>query len=226
MWINRQEAGHQLASKLLRNARIVQANRSDMIVLSIPRGGVVVGDVVATTLQCAHDVIIVKKIGFPEIEEMAIGAVTEDGSVVLDRGLIARCRVTKPELERQITDARKKVEQYLGLFRNEVGLDVGGKLVILVDDGIATGETVKAATRWLDKQAPARIVVAVPVIAPTTAKTIAALVDELVYLSAPADFRAVGQYYVLFEPLNDAEVIALLSAARKRPGSATEAKPA
>jgi predicted phosphoribosyltransferase len=195
-----------------------------MIVLSIPRGGVVVGDMVATTLKCAHDVVIVKKVGFPKIEELAIGAVAEDGIVVLDRPSITHWRLTKQEIDQQIADAREKVTEYVRLFRNDVVLDVRNRLVILVDDGIATGETMKAAIHWLDKQAPAHMVVAVPVIAPTTARSIAALVDEVIYLLAPTRFGAVGQFYIQFDPVEDAEVIAILRAARQRSGVSTETK--
>jgi len=216
MWSNRAEAGCQLAHKLLTDASVEQAKRSEMLVLSIPRGGVPIGNIVATTLQCAHDVLIAKKIGFPGMEEMAIGAVTEDGMIMMDRRVNTVCEIKHSELNGQILHARKIVEHYVELFRNNRVLDVSGKFVILVDDGIATGETVKAAIQWLEKHAPKRLVVAVPVIAHDTARTIATLVDELVYLFAPANFAAVGQYYRDFAPLTDEDVIAILKASHER----------
>lgn len=225
MWINRRQAGRELATKLLLNSHIAQANRSNMLVLSIPRGGEILGDVVARTLQCAHDVVIVKKIGFPGVEDLAIGAVAENEIVGIDREMITHCRLTKSEFNQQLEYAREKVAHYLKLFRDDTPLEVHGRQIILVDDGIATGETMKAAIHWLNKQAPEHVVVAVPITSPRTAQEITVLVDAMIYLLAPERFQAVGQYYEQFEPIEDTQVLDILRTSRgSLPGTSSELK--
>jgi putative phosphoribosyl transferase len=215
MFTDREEAGLQLARKLLLTPAIQQIDRTHLLVLSIPRGGVVIGQIVAQALGCQHNIVVVKKIGFPGSEELAVGAIAEDGPIVVNRPMLAEYRLTMRDLERPIARTRAKVDRYIHLFRRGEPLDLVGKTVILVDDGIATGETLKAAVRWVSAKtsATARIIVAVPVCSPSTAEEVAHLVDDVVCVLIPRDFFAVGQFYVHFEQVNDRQVLDILQRA-------------
>jgi predicted phosphoribosyltransferase len=215
MFTDRKEAGLQLARKLLLTPAIQQMDRTQLLVLSIPRGGVIVGQIVAQALGCQHNVVVVKKIGFPGSEELAVGAIAEDGPVVLNRPMLAEYGLTMRDLERPIARTRAKVDRYIHLFRRGESLNLFGKTAILVDDGIATGETLKAAVRWVSTKASAtaRIIVAAPVCSPGTAEEIAHLVDDVVCVLIPRDFFAVGQFYIHFEQVSDQEVLDILQSA-------------
>jgi putative phosphoribosyl transferase len=217
VFTDRKEAGLQLANKLVHRPSIQQTDRSHLLVLSIPRGGVIVGQAVAQALHCAHNVVIVKKIGFPGAEELAVGAIAEDGFMVLNQVMLAWNRLTAHNLEPQIEQAKAKVARYIHLFRQGKPLDIGGKTVILVDDGIATGETVKAAVRWIKSktgvEAAQRLIAAIPVSSPSTLRSVTKLVDEVVCILKPTHFYAVGQFYLHFEQVNDSEVLDALTEA-------------
>jgi predicted phosphoribosyltransferase len=219
VFTNREEAAHQLASKLLLTPAIRQAEPSDLLVLSIPRGGVIVGQAAAQALRCDHNVIIVKKIGFPGAEELAVGAIAEDGLMILDRAMLAWNRLTPHDIKPQIDQARAKVGRYIHLFRQGKPLNVCDKIVILVDDGVATGESMKAAIKWIRskpaEEAARRLIVAVPVGSPSTVSQLARLVDEVICLLKPASFQAVGQFYRHFEQVSDSEVLDILTAAEQ-----------
>jgi putative phosphoribosyl transferase len=216
---NRIQAGQLLAQKLLADSslHLSESIASDWCALSIPRGGVVIGDQVARVLGCQHDVLVVRKIGFPGDEELAIGAVTEDGKVLLNPIMLSSYHLSMVGMEAVIARARSRVVSYIRLFRQGKALQLADRNVIVVDDGIATGETMKAAIRWLRslpaQQAPAQVVVAVPVCSPNTAPELEPFVDRLIYLDKPQGFAAVGQYYVEFEQVSDQEVLALLGRA-------------
>lgn len=214
MFTDRKDAGLQLAEELLGNPVITRADRSRLLVLSIPRGGVVVGQAVAQALNCDHNVIVVKKIGFPGFEEMAIGAIAEDGPVILNRSVLAQNDLTSEGVEPEILHTKTRVARGIQLFRQGRPLDVGGKVVILVDDGIATGETMKAAIRWVKSKPgearPRNVIVAVPVCSDTTIRRLAALVDAVVCLLVPRQFFAVGQFYRHFEQVTDEQVLEIL----------------
>lgn len=209
---DRRDAGHQLAIKLVEDAKIVQSETQDLLVLSIPRGGTVIGDVVAKHLACAHDVLIVKKIGFPGQEELAIGAVAEDGIVLLNHNMIAAYDLTNYEVSNAIAKAQFRVERYTDMFRQGKPLDVADKTVILVDDGIATGETIKAGLHWLkEKQHGVQdIIVIVPVCSQDSLHQLQALVDQVISLHTPMNFRAVSLYYRDFKPIDDKNVLDIL----------------
>ena len=167
---NRREASKILATKLLDDPLVSCADRDDLLVLSIPRGGVVVGDIVARTLGCAHDVIVVKKIGFPGHEELAIGAVAENDLVVLDDHATGWYSVEDDDLADEIAQVKARVAGHIQKFRHGRTLATRSKFVIVVDDGVATGETIRAAVKWLklrdETRSPQKVIVAVPVKVP------------------------------------------------------------
>jgi putative phosphoribosyl transferase len=215
---DRKEAGFRLADKLILQPKVVSLDRENLVVLSIPRGGVVISDVVASVLGCAHDVLIVKKIGFPGHEELAIGAIAENGMVALNHEIIAWYDLTPDEVQTSIANARNKVEYYVRTFRHGKALNVVDKTVILLDDGAATGETLKAAIHWLrgKEHRAQQIIAAVPVCSPHTMSELAVLTDEMICLHIPQDFLAVGQFYQDFKPVTDEEVLNILSTQRNR----------
>ena len=214
IFANREEAGEQLAAQLLQHPLIKQTAAERLQVLSIPKGGVVIGAMVAEALYCGHDVVIAKKIGAPGHPESAIGAIAEDGPAILDPNLPHWFIADTEMIAREEAQTRKKVRAYTQNFRTDRSLEVYGKTVILVDDGIATGETVKAAVYWLKslgvEARPAKILIAVPVASPRAALELRPLVDEFICLMSPVSFWAVGQFYFDFHQIDDAEVIDLL----------------
>ena len=206
---NRAEAGQLLAEKLLN-----YANRHDVIVLGLPRGGVPVAFEVAQRLHVPLDVFIVRKLGVPGFEELAIGAIASGGVRVVNED-VARALPNVDEIIKSVT-ARETAE----LERREQSYrdgrsapDLRGKTVILVDDGLATGATMRAAVKALRQREVAKIVVAAPVGAPETCREFEDEVDEIVCAMAPEFFQAVGQYYEDFSQTTDEEVRELLARA-------------
>jgi predicted phosphoribosyltransferase len=204
---DRREAGRALARSLLR-----WANRPGVLVLALPRGGVPVGFEVARAIGAPLDVFVVRKLGVPGHEELAMGAIASGGARVLEYDVIADLGIPPAAVE----DATRREEEELRrrerAFREgRPPADVEGKTVILVDDGLATGATMRAAIAALRRREPAAIVVAVPVGAPETCAAIARLADDCVCLETPAGFSAVGLWYEDFEQTTDAEVRQLLS---------------
>lgn len=189
MFRNRRDAGTHLVGKLS------SYRGTQSIVIGLPRGGVVVAAEIAKNLHLPLDVLVVKKIGSPHNLELAIGAVAPDGVSVGEKN---------KELSRQ-------VERVMRFYRKgRKPLLVRGKTVIVVDDGIATGTTMKAAVLWLRKKRVRKIVLAVPVAPYELPGKLAADVDELVVLETPDDFSAVGQFYDNFEQVTDEDVVELL----------------
>lgn len=206
---NRFEAGKQLANKLLEILDLT--SNSSLVVLAIPRGGVVIGSQLASTLKCPLEVIVTKKIGAPGNPELAIGAVGPVGEPVIDENLAARVGVDEAYLQSKIASLKseiaKRVKEYHG---DKPAINLKDKLVIITDDGVATGATMKAAIEIVRQENPQKIMVAVPVIAKDALKEIEGLADEVVYLEAPDLFFAVGQFYQDFEQVTDEEVKKLL----------------
>jgi predicted phosphoribosyltransferase len=207
---DRLDAGRRLAEKLSR-----YAGKSDVVVLALPRGGVPVAAEVARALDAPLDVFLVRKLGFPGQEELAMGAIASGGSRVLNTSLLRRLHVS-PEIidavamrERHELDRRER--EYRG---SHPLLPVRGRTVILVDDGLATGASMHAAVAALRTQEPARIVVAVPVGAPSTCEDLRQIADEIVCAETPEPFAAVGQWYDDFSQTTDEEVRQLLAASR------------
>lgn len=208
---NRTDAGRRLAAELAR-----YAGRRDAIVLALPRGGVPVGYEVARELELPLDVFVVRKLGLPWQEELAMGALASGGVRVLDEGLIRIAHVTADELERVTQTERAELERRERQYRgNQPFPRVAGKIVILIDDGLATGSTMRAAVAALRSEDPAHIVVAVPVAAPETCAAFRDVADEVVCAETPEPFHAVGLWYEDFSQTSDTEVHELLERARQ-----------
>ena len=214
---NRVDAGKRLASEL-RN--LIGKNA---IVLAIPRGGVVVGYEIAKALNLPLDVIIPRKIGAPDNPELAIGAMTEDGTIILDQDLVSYIRVSEDYVREESERQKKEIERRLKLYRgNESYPNLQGKDVIIVDDGIATGSTMKAALASVKNRGAKTVTIAVPVGPPSTIKELKKQAEEVVCPYTPEYFQAIGQFYVDFDQTTDEEVIQLLKRSRNK----NPAKPA
>jgi putative phosphoribosyl transferase len=209
---DRTEAGRRLAEKLVR-----YAGQPDTIVLALPRGGVPVAYEVAMALNAPLDVYLVRKLGVPGHEELALGAIATGGVRVLVPEVIREAEVPEHAVERVTQQELRELERRERAFRGErPPPDVRGRTVILVDDGLATGATMRAAIAALKQQGPARIVVAVPTAAPQTCESMRREVDDVVCAITPEPFYAVGLWYDDFAQTTDDEVKALLERASWR----------
>lgn len=207
-FLDRADAGRRLAGALERFR-----SRSP-VVLALPRGGVPVGLEVARALGAPLDVIDARKLGAPGHEELAIGAIAP-GAVYVDRLLVRRLGVSAAYLEQITTAEGRELERRERLYRSgRAPLDVEGRVVILVDDGLATGATARAAVASLRQRRPAQVILAVPVGAPETVARLREVADDVVCLETPPDFRAVSLAYRDFSPTSDAEVVSCLAAPR------------
>ena len=205
---DRTHAGRLLAGKLER-----YRDNPDVIVLALPRGGVPVAFEVAKALNAQLDVFIVRKLGVPGHEEYAMGAIASGGVRVMNPD-VAGMRLPESAIEAVAAREYKELERRERLYRGDRSpLELAGRIVILVDDGLATGSTMRAAAIAVKRQKPARSVVAVPVAAPDTCEQFRAEVDEVVCAITPEPFRAVGLWYENFSQTTDDEVHALLAAA-------------
>ncbi|MBW6469027.1 MAG: phosphoribosyltransferase [Coriobacteriia bacterium] len=202
MYRDRHDAGRRLAEELVRFA-----GDEDVVVLGIPRGGVIVGGEIAGRLDLALDVVVASKIGAPHNPEYAIGAVDADGRVTPN----PQAGYDAGELEHLARPVRDKIRRRIELYRGgEEPLDLEGATAIVTDDGIATGLTALAAVRYVRAQGVDRIVLAVPVIASGTVPVFAQEVDEIVAPEQPVHFMAVGQFYRHFPQTSDDEVLEVL----------------
>src|SRR4030043_314814 len=208
---DRVEAGKRLASALRSFAG------KGAIVLAIPRGGVVVGFEVARTLSLPLDVIIPRKIGAPDNPELAIGAVTEDGTIIPDDSLISYLEVTEGYVKEESNRQKLEIERRLKLYRGDVPYPtLRNRDVIIVDDGIATGSTMKAALASIRKSGAKTITVAIPVGPPSTIRELKKEADHVVCLHTPESFQAIGQFYEDFAQTADEEVTRLLKLSRQK----------
>ncbi len=206
IFADRKEAGTELASRLKS-----YKDAEGVIVLALPRGGVVTGREVASYLNCYLDVIIIRKIGYPGQPEFAIGAVSETGTVVLNEQVISTYGVSNEYIEEEVSGQKEEVERRVALYRKGKRLpDLKDKTIVLIDDGVATGASMKAAISTLKEEGIKKLIVAVPVAPPSTVMELEELVDELICLETPADFMAVGAYYRDFTQVTDDEVIEVL----------------
>ena len=206
MLANRREAGTVLAKALAK-----YVGRSDVVVLALPRGGVPVGYEVARALGAPLDVFVVRKLGVPGHRELAMGAIASGGARVLNREVIAWYGVKPSAIEATAAEELAELERRERLYRKDrEPAPISQHTIILVDDGLATGATMKAAVAALRARRPARIVVAVPVGSPASCAQLRAVADEVVCPREPEDFAAVGQFYADFEQTSDAEVRELL----------------
>jgi predicted phosphoribosyltransferase len=199
---NRTDAGRQLAGKLA-----AYADRPDVVVLALPRGGVPVASEVARALGAPLDVFVVRKLGVPGHEELAMGAVATGGLRVLNDEIVHGLDIPEREIaavaDRELHELSRRERLYRG---DHPPPDVGGRTVILVDDGLATGATMRAAVQALRQQQPARIVVAVPTASPDTCEALKAAADDVVCAMTPEPFFAVGHWYDDFTQTTDDEV--------------------
>ena len=211
LFADRRHAGRELAQKVSGRAHEIGP---DPIVLALPRGGVPVGYEVARRLSAQLEPFVVRKLGVPRHEELAMGAIAPGGVVVLSRDLIDALQVPEEAVRRTIDAERRELERRDRAYRSGPPPRLTGRGVILVDDGLATGATMLAAIAAVRRRQPARITVAVPVAAPQAVNTVGLEVDDTVYVAAPERFSGVGLWYDDFSQTGDEEVQGLLAAAR------------
>jgi putative phosphoribosyl transferase len=205
---DRRQAGRRLAAALMRLKAL------DPIVLALPRGGVPVAFEVAQALDAPLDVVLVRKIGAPGHPELGLGAVVEGAAVVLNDEIVRLVAPNPAYLQQETARQLEEIERRRELYRGgRAPVAAHGRLVIVIDDGIATGGTVRAALRALAQAKPARLVLAVPVAPKDAIATLAAEADEVVCLASPEPFLAVGAHYQDFRQTSDEEVVELLRSA-------------
>ena len=214
LFADRREAGRLLATKL--RAKHYQSP----VVLALPRGGVPVAFEIASALAAPLDLLLVRKIGAPGQEELAIGAVADGGQpeLVIDPQLIAYLRISQEQLDKMKADALQEIERRRHVYlKKRAPIDVRARTAIIVDDGLATGATMRAALRATRRRKPARLVLAVPIASADALDRMMSEADETVCLDRAADFFGVGQFYRSFAQLRDEEVTALLDRAWSLP---------
>ncbi|MDP2342430.1 MAG: phosphoribosyltransferase family protein [Deltaproteobacteria bacterium] len=187
------------------------ADRADVVVLALPRGGVPVAFEVANALHLPLDVIVARKLGLPGQPEYAMGAIAGD-VVILNQEVVDALDLDAGDIATIARRESAEIERRTRLYRVRPALELAGKTVLVVDDGLATGNTMRAAVAAIRKQKPARVVVVVPVAAAPTCESMRSIADDVVCLRTPAPFRAVGQWYADFSQVSDDEVRRLLLA--------------
>jgi putative phosphoribosyl transferase len=212
---DRVDAGRRLAMRLESFA-----HRANILVLGVPRGGVVVASEVAAALGAPLDVFLSRKLGVPGQIELAFGAVSASGGRYLDEYILRTTAISAEHVEWITAEVRKELDRRASVYRGDrLPLNVTGKTVILVDDGVATGASVYAAIQALRQMQPARLVLAVPVAPASPWEWLRTVVDEIVCLALPEPFAAVGEFYRNFEQVEDAEVVRLLQRAETLPSN-------
>jgi putative phosphoribosyl transferase len=213
---DRADAGRRLASALSEFA-----GRDDVLVLGLPRGGVPVAFEVARALRAPLDVYLVRKLGVPGHEELAMGAIASGGTRVVDERVVGELGIAEEAIAAVAATEQRELERRERLYREgRPPPAVEGRAAILIDDGLATGSTMRAAAAALRERSPARVIAAVPVAPPETVRRLAPEVDELVCLATPEPFYAVGLWYEQFGQTSDEEIIELLSRGDRERASA------
>ena len=215
---DRVQAGQRLVTELRE-----YVGKKDTVILAIPRGGVILGYEVAVALEAPLDVIVPRKIGAPGNPEFAVGAVTEDGTAVLNRSTVNMLGITERQLKKTIDEEVAEVKRRIKTYRGEEDpVSLTGKTAIIVDDGLATGATMKAAVAAAKGRGASRIVVAVPVAPPEAVKELSKEVDEVICPLVYEAFYAIGQFYDDFSQVEDEQVITLLRLAREKTRNAQD----
>lgn len=207
---DRADAGRQLADRLR-----MHADEQDLVVLGLPRGGVVVAAEVASALHVPLEVFVVRKLGVPGYGELAFGAIASGGAIVLNDHVVAEAGLTQAEVDGVVESETRELNRREALFGGG-RFDVKDRTVIIADDGLATGATMRVAILALKKMQPRRVIVAVPVGSPDIVQGLESLADEVVCLETPTPFRGVGLWYDDFSQTTDGEVRDLLDHARRR----------
>jgi len=214
---NRNDAGLRLAKKLR-----AYAGRDDVLVLGIPRGGVPVAFHVAAELGAPLDVFVVRKLGAPSQPELAFGAIASGGIRIIDAQIVEAMEISQAQIERIVEEEQRELHRREHAYRGgRAPLKLEGKTVILVDDGIATGASTRAAIAALRQLKPARIVLAAPVAPASTCRGLKGEIDDLICLHTPETFYAIGEFYEDFSQVPDEEVTTLLALNNKRFGNGT-----
>lgn len=209
---NRENAGQDLAKRLK-----TYVNGPDGVVLALPRGGINVAFEVAKALNLPLDVVVVRKLGVPDQPELAMGAIASGGVRVLNQQLMRQAQISNERIESVAQQEVKELMRQERLYRNgRPPVDLEHKTVILIDDGLATGATMRAAITAIREQKPQQIIIAVPVATPSMCQELESEVDEIICLKTPEPFISVGTWYDDFSQTTDEEVIQLLSRAKKR----------
>lgn len=203
---DRLHAGRELAGLLAS-----YAGRPDVTILALPRGGVPVAAQVADALGAPLDVFLVRKLGTPGHRELAMGAIASGGVRVVNEDVVRWLGISPGQLERAAAEEAIELERREATYRDgRAPADVAGRIVVLVDDGLATGSTMRAAVQAVKQRNPAKVIVAVPVGARETCRGLQAIADEVICARTPEPFSAVGQWYLNFDQTSDDEVRALL----------------
>jgi len=197
---DRKDAADQLAKAL------EDFKDSNPIILAIPRGGIIIGDIIASKLDAELDIIVSKKIGAPYNDELAIGAIMHDGSYFPNKEIAQQLDISNEYLEEKKQIQMKEVERRLVHYRGKIEYDLQNRLVIIVDDGVATGATLSVASLWVKNQNTQKIIIAIPGGAKDTILKLSKIVDEVIALETPDIFSAVSQIYHNFSQVNDNEV--------------------
>lgn len=203
---DRRDAGHQLASLLQE-----YEGRKDVTVIGLPRGGVITASEVAKELGLPLDIVVPRKIGAPGHEEFAIGALCEEGDAILDRSTIDYLDISERYLNAKISEEKAEAKRRLEKYRGDRPLlDLKEKTAIIIDDGIATGHTMRAAIASTKRKGAKEVIVAVPVTARDSLDTIDGEADKVIYIDAPIFFDAIGRFYQIFDQTEDEEVIEIM----------------
>jgi putative phosphoribosyl transferase len=212
-FVDRRDAGRVLALGLAK-----YANRDDVIVLALPRGGVPVAYEVASALGAPMDVFLVRKLGTPGHRELAMGAIASGGVRVLNDDVVRWYGIPEAAIERVAREEEQELQRRERAYRDDLPApDLANRTVILIDDGLATGSTMRAAAQAMRLHHPSRVVIAVPVGAPQTCTELAAVADEVICARMPEPFSAVGQWYLNFNQTGDEEVRDLLQKSTHTP---------
>ncbi|MGB5091070.1 MAG: phosphoribosyltransferase family protein [Nitrososphaeraceae archaeon] len=204
---DRTQAAMMLAEKL---QWLKEAWGTSLIVLAIPRGGVVTGEIIANRLGVSLDVVVAKKVGDPLNREFAIGAVTHDGSFIPNEDVIGSSDISQQYIQDRVSELKREIDRRLIKFRGSKTYHLAGKAVVLVDDGVATGTTMFAAIKWLKTQKLKTLIVAIPVGPRNTIEKLRDIADEVIVLHSPSIFGAVGVFYQDFSQVTDDEVIEIM----------------